>query len=284
MAEETSAGGGRYYWLKLKTDFFDSDEVKVLLAQENGAEYVLFWLRLLSKAIQQEEPGRLRLRETIPYTLPLLSSVLNTDIDIVRSAMKAFGDLGLVRVVEDGTIWVEAAKQMVGAETRWAQYKRVERGGRKLLDNVQALSKESVGQRPPELRVKRLETRSKDNDHPAAPSDRPLRRQKSAEGYSPDFLTAWASYPRKTEKLAAYKAWSATLKRKPMDGEPAATVDALLAAVKHYAAECRASGTELKFVKHGATFFGPSEPWRDHLAGSSQPLTREAAAAAAFGR
>lgn len=106
----------RYYWLKLQTGFFDSDEIRAIESQENGGDYICFWLKLLIRAIQQEEPGRLRFKETIPYTDSLLASVTKTDIDIVRSAMKVFQELGMVEIVPDGTIWIEAAQALVGSE------------------------------------------------------------------------------------------------------------------------------------------------------------------------
>lgn len=30
----------RYYWIKLKTDFFNQSEIDFLLAQPNGCEYI----------------------------------------------------------------------------------------------------------------------------------------------------------------------------------------------------------------------------------------------------
>ena len=36
----------RYYWLKLKNDFFEGDEINWLEEQENGAVYILFYLKL----------------------------------------------------------------------------------------------------------------------------------------------------------------------------------------------------------------------------------------------
>ena len=89
---------------KATDGFFDSDEIRAIESQENGGDYICFWLKLLIRAIQQEEPGRLRFKETIPYTDSLLASVTKTDIDIVRSAMKVFQELGMVEIVPDGTI------------------------------------------------------------------------------------------------------------------------------------------------------------------------------------
>lgn len=86
----------------------------------------------------------------------------------------------------------------------------------------------------------------------------PKIEKPDASPYSPEFEQAWSLYPRKVEKLKAYKAWKATLKRK------AETTDMILAA-KHYRADCDSEQREQKYMKHGATFYGPDEPWRDYV-------------------
>ena len=43
----------KYYWIKLKTDFFDQDTIDFLMGQENGAEYVVIYQMLLLKTAQQ---------------------------------------------------------------------------------------------------------------------------------------------------------------------------------------------------------------------------------------
>ena len=44
----------RYYWLKLKEDFFEEDAVEWLEDQENGKEYCLFYLKLCLKFIRTD--------------------------------------------------------------------------------------------------------------------------------------------------------------------------------------------------------------------------------------
>ena len=36
----------KYYWLKLKNDFFDDDTIQFIEEQENGVAYVNFYLKL----------------------------------------------------------------------------------------------------------------------------------------------------------------------------------------------------------------------------------------------
>lgn len=81
--------------------------------------------------------------------------------------------------------------------------------------------------------------------------------------YSEGFEEAWKTYPRKKEKAAAYKAYKARLHEY--------SEDQLLTATKRYAEECRILNTEERYIKHGATFFGPSLPFADYLAEDWKP-------------
>ena len=76
----------KYYWLKLKNDFFKRHDIKIIEDMPNGKDYILFYLKLLVESVGHE--GELRFSETIPYNENMLSTITNTNIDVVRSAIK----------------------------------------------------------------------------------------------------------------------------------------------------------------------------------------------------
>lgn len=41
----------KYYWLKLKKDFFHKHDVKIIEAMPNGKDYILFYLKLLCESL-----------------------------------------------------------------------------------------------------------------------------------------------------------------------------------------------------------------------------------------
>ena len=112
----------RYYWLKLQKDFFKRNDIQVVESLPNGKDYVLFYLKLLCEATSEE--GRLRFSETIPYSPEMLSTITKTNVDIVRSAIKVFQELGMIDVLDDGTYYMTEVEKMIGSETKWAKYKR----------------------------------------------------------------------------------------------------------------------------------------------------------------
>jgi predicted phage replisome organizer len=115
----------KYYWLKLKDNFFDCDDIKIIKNQENGSDYIIFWQQLLLKAITSKEIGILRYKDTIPYTPDILATVTDTNIDIVKGALTLFKKLGMIDITENGDIIIdEIIHELIGSETYSAERKR----------------------------------------------------------------------------------------------------------------------------------------------------------------
>ena len=107
------ADGKKFYWLKLKRDFFKRHDIRIIEEMPNGKDYVLFYLKLLLESIDHE--GSLRFSDTIPYNEQMLSVVTNTNIDIVRSAMKLFIELGMMSICDDQTIYMAEVDKLIGS-------------------------------------------------------------------------------------------------------------------------------------------------------------------------
>lgn len=107
------------YWLKLDKDFLKSPQIKVIKNMPNGKDYIIFYLSLLLESI--ETIGHLRFSNLVPYNEKMLSSVTDTNVDVVRTAMKLFLELGLVEILDDGTIYMTQVAQMTGKESESAE-------------------------------------------------------------------------------------------------------------------------------------------------------------------
>lgn len=115
----------KYYWLKLKEDFFDDDAIGWIEEQPKGKEYALFYLKLCLKSLKTD--GILiRVVGTmlVPYDMKKLSEITKTDFDTVVVAMELLKNIGLVEILENGEIFLPGLQQMVGSESQWAKYKR----------------------------------------------------------------------------------------------------------------------------------------------------------------
>jgi predicted phage replisome organizer len=122
----------KYYWLKLKEDFFEEDEISWIEEQENGKDYVLFYLKLCLKSIKT---GGVLIRKVgdmyIPYDTKKLAQITNTPIDTVMAAMQILQAVKLVEILDNGEIYLRSMQQMIGSETSKAELMRKSRAKKK---------------------------------------------------------------------------------------------------------------------------------------------------------
>jgi len=101
----------RFYWLKLRRDFFKRHDIKILESMPQGKEYVLFYIKLLAESV--DHGGELRFNETIPYTADMLAAVTDTDTEVVDKALENLKTLGLLVVADDGTMSLPYAVKLI---------------------------------------------------------------------------------------------------------------------------------------------------------------------------
>lgn len=149
----------KYYWLKLHKDFFKRHEIRIIEDMANGKDYILFYLKLLVESISHN--GSLRFSDTIPYNEQMLSTITNTNVDIVKAAMQIFLQLNMIELLDDETIYMVETANMIGSETAAAERKRKSRQNQALLnancDNVTLSSQE----RHTDIRDKSIDIRDK---------------------------------------------------------------------------------------------------------------------------
>ncbi len=126
----------KFYWIKLKTDFFTGDEMDFLLSQENGAEYVVLYQMLCLSTANND--GRLETKigeMIIPYNAKKIARDCKYfDIDTVNIAMALYKQLGLIyEESQNGILKIANFADMVGAESKWAAKKRLYRERKKQL-------------------------------------------------------------------------------------------------------------------------------------------------------
>ena len=118
----------KYYWLKLKEDFFQQEAMEWLEEQKNGKEYSLFYLKLCLKSLQN---GGTLVRQigtkTIPYTAKKLGEVTSTSPAIAEQAIELLKDIGLVVEQDNGVLFIPGLTEMVGSESSNANALRQKR-------------------------------------------------------------------------------------------------------------------------------------------------------------
>lgn len=124
------AEGKKYYWIKLKTDFFSIDKIDWLLSQKNGAKYIVLYQMLCLMTANNGGELALRVNEMIvPYDIDKIArDTKYFDADTVRVALELFKKLGLIMEQENEMFRIANYDELIGGETSWAIKKRRQRG------------------------------------------------------------------------------------------------------------------------------------------------------------
>ena len=116
------ADNKKYYYLKLKEGFFDSDDMKLLQAMKDGYVYSDILLKLYLQSLRQE--GRLMYRGIVPYTPDMIATITNHQVGTVERAMKIFEQMGFIEILDNGAIYMLDIQNFIGQSSSEADRKR----------------------------------------------------------------------------------------------------------------------------------------------------------------
>ena len=109
----------KYYWIKLKTDFFNQDTIDFLMSQQNGSEYVVLYQMLCLKTANTS--GRLATEfgdMIVPYDIEkIVRETKYFKPDTVIVALELFKKLGLIYEDDGGVLKIAQISSMVGSES-----------------------------------------------------------------------------------------------------------------------------------------------------------------------
>ena len=110
----------KYYWLKLKKDFYaDDGAVDFLLSQPNGAEYVVLYQMLCLRTINTGGALGRQIGEVfVAWDVnKIVRDTKYFSFDTVAVAMELYKQLGLIYEQSDGVLKIAGLSEMVGAES-----------------------------------------------------------------------------------------------------------------------------------------------------------------------
>lgn len=116
----------KYYWIKLKKDFMNSDAVDFLMSQKNGAEYVVLYQMLCLMTVKTNGKLERQLNEVIiPYDAEKIQrDTKYFNIDTVRNALQLYIHLGLIYKDDNGCLSIADYENLVGVESGSAERMR----------------------------------------------------------------------------------------------------------------------------------------------------------------
>ena len=157
----------KFYWIKLKTDFFDLPTIDWLMSQKNGCEYIVLYQMLClltanNKGVLASQIGEM----LIPFDAEKIArETKHFDVDTVIVALELFKKLGLVYEQEEQVLKIAAIEDMVGSSSMDEHTKKLNaerqrrfREKQKMLENNVTVTLFSNGdiEKEKEIRVKNI--------------------------------------------------------------------------------------------------------------------------------
>ena len=192
----------KYYWIKLKTNFFDLPTIDWIMSQNNGCEYIVLYQMLCLKTANTDGKLVSQIGEMlIPYDIEKIArDTKYFSNDTIRVALELFKSLGLIYVSDDNTMTISNYFEMVGSESasKSAIKKREYRNRlreKQLIeqkeDNLEDNNKDKKGTNcPTEYRDKRLEIRDKSIEY----IDKSVNKEKEEKEKRETYVSILDSY------------------------------------------------------------------------------------------
>lgn len=154
------ADNKKYYYLRLKESFFDSDELKLLEGMPDGYLYSNILLKLYLRSLKSD--GKLMLNDRIPYSPEMLASITGHQVGTVKQALHMFIELGLIELLDNGAMYIADIQRLIGKGSteadRIREYrKRINDDKNKLLNRPEKKRNDCSVQNPyictPEIEI-----------------------------------------------------------------------------------------------------------------------------------
>lgn len=97
-------------WIKLRTDMFDDNKIKIIQNMPDGDALLVIWIRLITLAGSTNADGYVYLGEDLPYTEDMLAIIFNKPISTVRLALSTLEKLQMIELDTKGIFLVNFSK------------------------------------------------------------------------------------------------------------------------------------------------------------------------------
>ena len=198
----------KYYYLKLKEDFFDGDAMIVMESMQDGYKYSNILLKLYLSTLKNE--GKMMFNDRIPYNSTILSQVTRHSIGDVERAIKLFKEMDLIEVLDNGAIFISDIQNFVGESStegdRKREYRRKIDAEKLLLESNGQMSGQMSDKRPPEIEIElekelELEIDKRKKNSPAKAEPSTSKKSKNKYGEFNNVLFTNDEYQKLSDKF-----------------------------------------------------------------------------------
>ena len=146
----------KYYYLRMKENFYDSDEMIILESMPDGFLYSNILIKLYLRSLKNN--GKLMFNDRIPFNPEMLSKITRHPVAVVEKAVSIFKEMNLIDVLDNGAIFMLDIESFIGKSNTEADRKRdyrrrIEKEKQKIL--LGHLSGQMSDEHPPELEIEK---------------------------------------------------------------------------------------------------------------------------------
>lgn len=183
----------KYYYLKLKDNFYDSEEMIILQNMTDGYLYSDILMKLYLRSLKNN--GKLMFNDLIPYTPNVLAQVVRHQVGTVEKALKIFEQLNLIEILDNGAIYMLNIQNFIGESSTEAD--RVRKYRSKIKQDVQMLQQRNDKGTPEiekEIEIELDINNRNGQDEPDRPS------KEDGPNWQKQFEEFYSKYPKKVKK------------------------------------------------------------------------------------
>jgi predicted phage replisome organizer len=228
----------KYFYMRLKEDFFDSEEMVLLETLPDGILYQNILMKMYCRSLKSE--GRLMFNNVIPYNAEILAKITRMQVGTVEKALDIFQQMGLIEILDNGAIYMMNIQNFIGESSTEGDRKR---DYRSKIESEKKLISQSMDKCPDKCPTKVHHIRDKDILD--------IYNINIYDDFESEFETIWKAYPRKEGKTNALKAY---IKARSDNNKPV-SFEQVQQGVERYVKYIKANNTEQRYIKHGSTWF-----------------------------
>lgn len=84
-------------WIKLNTDMFDNEKLKLINATKEKDTIIYIWIRLLIQAGKNNDGGLIYLNKSTPFTNDMLSTIFDRPVSIINRSLEVLEKLKMIK-------------------------------------------------------------------------------------------------------------------------------------------------------------------------------------------
>lgn len=115
----------RYYYLKVKENFYDSEAMKILENMQDGMIFSNLLMKMYLMSLKNN--GILMLTDRKPHTPQTIATCTRHQTGTVERAIQIFMELGFVEMLNDGAMYMSDIQLLIGQSSTEGERKKRER-------------------------------------------------------------------------------------------------------------------------------------------------------------